>query len=242
MTIEFGLFDAGNNWWWAIDNVVAFTPLTLQVDATSGATKLLGDSSIAITGCEISSPQHSLNPVGWRSGNLDFQNVGAAAPHAADFDLNNSVGASDLATWRTAFGVSSTADADDDGDSDGADFLRWQRSFGATTDPGSTWLTFLATDSQLIESYLYGSSTFGADRPLGFGYDATKDRRDLIFTYTTLSGEKSVGAVSYVNLPPGTRQVPEPATTTLGLVAWAVGAGVCSQFRRRAASAVNRKV
>lgn len=226
MTLEFGLFDAGNNWWWAIDNVVAFTPLTLQVDATSGAMTLLGDSSVALTGYEISSPDRSLNPVGWRAGNLDAQNVGAASAHAADFDLNNSVGASDLAAWRTAFGSSGAADADDDGDSDGADFLRWQRSFGATTDPGSTWLTFLATDGQLIESYLYGSSTFAVGRTLGVGYNTAKDRRDLTFTYTTLAGEKAVGAVTYVNLPPGTAQVPEPRAAMLALLAWAIAARV----------------
>ena len=55
VTIKFGLFDAGNNWWWAIDNLVVFTPLTLQVDVQTGAMTLLGDASVALTGYEISS-------------------------------------------------------------------------------------------------------------------------------------------------------------------------------------------
>lgn len=55
----------------------------------------------------------------------------------------------------------------------------------------STWLTFLlATDAQLIESYLLGSSSFASNRSIGVGYDVTKNLRDLVFTYITRSGEK----------------------------------------------------
>lgn len=50
---------------------------------------------------------------------------------AADFDLDGSVDANDLAVWRGAFGLAAAADADGDGDSDGADYLRWQQQLGA---------------------------------------------------------------------------------------------------------------
>jgi hypothetical protein len=214
MTLSFGMTNAGNNWWWAVDNLVVFTPLTLQVDATTGAMKILGDPSFALTGYEISSPSGSLNPLPWKAGNLDAQNVGAPAPAAADFNGVGGVNAADLALWKTAFGVNATADADGDNDSDGADFLRWQRQFGQTADAGSTWLTLLATESQLIESYLQGSSTFAADRSIGAGFDAVQGTRDLKFAYTTLAGEKGTGFVQYVNLP-AVAAVPEPAAAAL---------------------------
>ena len=214
VTLSFGMTNAGNNWWWAIDNLVVFTPLTLQVDATSGAMKILGDSTVALTGYEIASPSGSLNPAGWKAGNLDAQNVGAPTRAAADFNNRGGVTASDLALWKTAFGVNAIADSDDDNDSDGADFLRWQRQFGQTTDVGSTWLTLLGTESQLIESYLQGSSTFAADRTIGAGFDVAQGTRDLQFTYTTLAGEKGVGAIQYINLPP-IAAIPEPTTAAL---------------------------
>ena len=214
VTLSFGMTNAGNNWWWAVDNLVVFTPLTLQVDATSGAMKILGDSTIALTGYEIASPSGSLNPAGWRTGNLDAQNVGAPTPASADFNNTGGVNVSDLAVWKTAFGTTAAGDADDDTDSDGADFLRWQRQFGQTSDAGSTWLTLLGTESQLIESFLQGSSTFAADRAIGVGFDAAQGTRDLQFAYTTLAGEKGVGAIQYVNLPP-IAAIPEPTSAAL---------------------------
>ncbi len=53
-------------------------------------------------------------------------------PLAEDFDGDGSIGASDLAVWRSAFGQTAAADADDDGDTDGADFLAWQRKLGTS--------------------------------------------------------------------------------------------------------------
>lgn len=218
MSLSFGMTNAGNNWFWAVDNLVVFTPLTLQVDAASGAMKILGDASIALTGYEITSPSGSLNPTGWKAGNLDAQNVGAPAPAAADFNNTGGVNAADLAVWKAAFGANASADADDDGRSDGADFLRWQRQFGQASDSGSTWLTLLGTESQLIESYLQGSSSFAADRSIGAGFDAAQGTRDLQFTYATLAGEKGTGFVQYVNLP-AVAAVPEPAAAAVLTVA-----------------------
>jgi hypothetical protein len=52
---------------------------------------------------------------------------------AADFDDNGSVNAADLAIWRGAFGVpgNTSGNADGDTDTDGADFLVWQRERGS---------------------------------------------------------------------------------------------------------------
>jgi len=47
-----------------------------------------------------------------------------------DFNGDTVVDAADLLQWQADFGVSSTSDADDDGDSDGNDFLIWQQHLG----------------------------------------------------------------------------------------------------------------
>jgi hypothetical protein len=36
-----------------------------------------------------------------------------------------------LVQWRGDFGINALSDADNDGDSDGADFLAWQRQLGS---------------------------------------------------------------------------------------------------------------
>ena len=54
---------------------------------------------------------------------------------AADFNKDGMVNGVDLTTWKSAFGVSNLGDADGDGDSDGADFLVWQRQY---TGPNAT--------------------------------------------------------------------------------------------------------
>jgi hypothetical protein len=49
----------------------------------------------------------------------------------ADFNQDGVVDADDLSEWRSDFGPSPGSDADFDGDSDGNDFLAWQRNLGA---------------------------------------------------------------------------------------------------------------
>ena len=54
------------------------------------------------------------------------------APIPGDFNADGFVNADDLSQWQGDFGLNGDSDADDDNDSDGADFLTWQRNFGAS--------------------------------------------------------------------------------------------------------------
>jgi hypothetical protein len=51
----------------------------------------------------------------------------------ADFNGDGLVDAADLPAWRRDFGANRLSDADEDGDSDGQDFLLWQRQLGSGT-------------------------------------------------------------------------------------------------------------
>lgn len=50
----------------------------------------------------------------------------------ADFNRDGYIDQHDLATWQAGYGTDTTGDADLDGDTDGADFLIWQRLHTAT--------------------------------------------------------------------------------------------------------------
>jgi hypothetical protein len=51
----------------------------------------------------------------------------------ADFDRNSAVDSQDLALWQAAFGLTAGGDADGDADSDGRDFLAWQRAISSAS-------------------------------------------------------------------------------------------------------------
>jgi hypothetical protein len=67
---------------------------------------------------------------------VDFDDIRLdASPLAsADFDGDGDVDGNDLATWQTAYGVTSGGDASGDGQTNGADFLAWQRQFTGETE------------------------------------------------------------------------------------------------------------
>lgn len=58
-------------------------------------------------------------------------------PTAGDFNGDGSVNDVDLGMWQASVGVNGAADADHDGDSDGSDFLLWQRHLSAASAPGN---------------------------------------------------------------------------------------------------------
>lgn len=51
--------------------------------------------------------------------------------YSADFDGDGEVTAADIGVWKDSFGIDDGGDADHDGDTDGDDFLIWQRQLGS---------------------------------------------------------------------------------------------------------------
>jgi hypothetical protein len=214
VVLEFGLTNAGNDWWWAIDNLKVFTPTVLQVNTNTGQMAIVAATSI--TGYEITSAAGSLNQSGWRSGNLDKQNFGPPTTLTADFNNDNVVDAADYTVWRDALGQSAAGDADGNAQTDQLDYLAWKQQFGQNLAPGDSWETLIATNKQLLEFFLTGSSTFSS-RSIGTGYDPSIDSRDLTFTYTTFDGRQLTGIVQYVT-GAGAAAVPEPTSLVLLIV------------------------
>ena len=113
----------------------------LDPDITTGTRKRLTKLDAA-----------ALTDIGW--------SVVAPPPptyNVADFNEDSSVNGADLTMWKGAFGLNANGDADGDNDSDGADYLIWQRNFGATsasgtlaTIPEPTTLTLLAGSAGLM--------------------------------------------------------------------------------------------
>jgi len=211
MRFNFGMFDAGNNWWWAIDNIEVFTPTMLQVDTGTGEMSIVGAEDI--TGYEITGPANSLDGALWQAGNLDAQNIGPAVPLTTDVDNSHAVDGGDLAAWATAYGGGG-ADVDGDGDSDGADFLQIHRQLGESLAGGESWETLIAADDQLLEFFLLGSSSFGS-QPIGAGYNTAIGAQNLSFSYTDSNGQKFAGAIAYVSNSSAAAAVPEPSTALL---------------------------
>lgn len=224
--LKFGLLNAANDWWWAIDNLEVFTPTVLEVNPQTGLMTIVGGNDL--TGYEIKSPSGSLNTAGWLAGNLDAQNLGSAVPTAADFSNDNAVGAADLAQWNAAFGASATGDANGDGLTDGADLLLWQRQFGNSIAVGDSWETVFVGNKQIAEFFLQGDSSFSS-QAIGLGYNTTLDARDLTFTYTSADGLQLTGIVRYLSAGQASEAaatVPEPSTPLISLIVF------CSLARR----------
>lgn len=63
---------------------------------------------------------------------IDGVTFGVAGPFTpGDFNRDGQVNSTDLEAWTASYGINALADADADGDTDGRDFLIWQRNFGA---------------------------------------------------------------------------------------------------------------
>ncbi len=77
---------------------------------------------IAIMGGDAASPETTTT--------LDNIVLTSSAPSLpADFDDDGDVDGDDLGEWKTAFGTTAVGDANNDGVSDGADFLIWQQTY-----------------------------------------------------------------------------------------------------------------
>lgn len=83
VVITWGMFDAGNDWWWAVDNINVFTgnpAPSLRIDTTTGQMFLEGGARAeAINGYEVASASGSLDPDNWALGNLGAQGIDAVA-------------------------------------------------------------------------------------------------------------------------------------------------------------------
>ena len=66
-----------------------------------------------------------------------IHDAAAAELLPGDFDGNGNVDADDLAQWQGDLGNSANSDADQDDDSDGADFLIWQRNYNLVSAQGA---------------------------------------------------------------------------------------------------------
>lgn len=79
-------------------------------------------------------------------------------PYAADFNRTGAVDEQDLSAWETAYGRYETADADHDGDSDGADFLVWQREVGSGSSVAPISRAIPEPSSMLLIVFSIGTS------------------------------------------------------------------------------------
>jgi hypothetical protein len=69
LQIEFGLGNAWNDWWWAVDNIRVFVPAEpskLRINTATGAATIVGGDviSTSITGFDVSSANGNLAPTG----------------------------------------------------------------------------------------------------------------------------------------------------------------------------------
>jgi uncharacterized protein (TIGR03790 family) len=69
---------------------------------------------------------------------LNWQRQHAPYTFTADFDLNAEANAEDLAILQASYGTNMGGDADRDADTDGYDFLAWQREYSAPFEPSQS--------------------------------------------------------------------------------------------------------
>jgi hypothetical protein len=89
----------------------------MDPDVTTGTRKRLTSLDAA-----------ALRDIGWSINEPPPANF-----RPADFNRDGTVNGPDLAIWKTAFHATTAGNADGDGDSDGNDFLIWQRTLGQSS-------------------------------------------------------------------------------------------------------------
>lgn len=95
---------------------------------------------------------------------LDFlawqRQLGAtpSSQYSGDFNGDAVINGSDLAIWKASFGAIADADSDGDGDTDGADFLTWQRHLNPAALPAATHIPEASSWVQALIALLLGGS------------------------------------------------------------------------------------
>ena len=99
LQIEFGLGNAWNDWWWAVDNIRVFVPAEpskLRINTATGAASIVGGDviSTSITGFDVSSANGNLAPTG--NYGLSFSKPDSIDGDDADAIVGNSINE----TWQ----------------------------------------------------------------------------------------------------------------------------------------------
>lgn len=199
--------------------------LTLLVNKDTGEVKIRNESAepVSFDYYAIRSAQNALALNSWNS--LDDQNVDFGLP--TDFDGGGTVDSNDLGEWQSAFGVNDTGDANGDGESNGADFLEWQRTLGQSATAADGWIEAGGSSTaELGELFLNGPTELdpGEEVSLGVAYNTsvfgTADG-DLVFVASPGDTQELLeGTVTYVTNA-AVYGVPEPTSTGLVLCALA---------------------
>lgn len=115
----------------AVDLAPGFAPLPSDAFTILTAASITGTFAGVPHGARILTDAGGSFQVDYAANNVKLTNF--LAPIAADFDRNGVVDNADLGVWNTAMIGSTTAgDANGDGQTDGSDFLVWQRQLGST--------------------------------------------------------------------------------------------------------------
>jgi hypothetical protein len=127
------------------------TPTALFENWAAGDYRLKAGSPAINKGTSTLAPTVDLLGHQRPAGAVDIGAIEFGPALTADFNDDGSVNAQDLAAWSDAFGSAPAGDADGDNDSDGADFLQWQRQLGvgapvtAIPEPATLVLTIVSS-------------------------------------------------------------------------------------------------
>lgn len=128
---------------WNSDGIVS--EVVLDPTSTGGVRKYLTDLDVAL-----------LRDLGYEV--LTSLNV-------ADFNFDTMVDSHDLTLWQSSFGLNAEGDADGDRDTDGRDFLTWQRQLGAGVQGQSTTISIPEPSSYsillILQAFFLGRRRLG---------------------------------------------------------------------------------
>lgn len=136
------------------ENEIADGDIDVTISRYAGTKIPISDPHIDLSGPALSSRGR---PIGYRRvvSDVDILSVSQVSRFSqyvlsppSDFDGNYVVNGADLNIWKSAFGLNFLGDTDGDSDTDGVDFLNWQRQFSAGTpqatasvpEPNGLWL------------------------------------------------------------------------------------------------------